>query len=151
MLPKVVGEFRAVTDPTLRFTPAGMAVTEFRVVADKKKKNESTGEWVEDKVCWLTVVCFKKQAENVAESVVKGTLVTVSGNLQTEAYETKEGEKRQSYKVIADNVGIALTWEPAKTVAVARSSAPQEAGGSPWETAPAAGGGQPAQTDEPPF
>lgn len=152
MLPKVTGEFRVVSDPSLRFTPSGMAVAEFRVVADKKKKDDSTGEWVDDKVCWLTVTVFKKQAENVAESVVKGTLVTVTGNLQTESYETKEGEKRQAYKVIADNVGIALTWEPAKTVAVARSaSSDTGGGGDPFATPAPATSGAPSQSEEPPF
>jgi single-strand DNA-binding protein len=149
MLPKVTGEFRAATDPTLRFTPSGMAVAEFRVVADKKKKDDNTGQWVDDKVCWLSVVCFKKQAENVAESVVKGTLVTVTGNLQTESYETKDtNEKRQKYVVVADNVGIALTWEPAKTVSTQRSSAPAE---DPWSSGGGASSGSSSQGEDPPF
>lgn len=146
MLPKVTGEFRAASDPTLRFTPSGMAVAEFRIVADKKKKDDSTGQWVDDKVCWLSCVTFKKQAENVAESIVKGTLVTVTGNLQTENYETKEGEKRQKYVVVADNVGVALTWEPAKTVSTQRSSSPSPAE-DPWQTS----GGGSSQTEDPPF
>jgi single-strand DNA-binding protein len=154
MLPKVHGEFRVVADPTLRFTPGGMAVAEFRVVADKKKKDEASGEWVDDKVCWLTVVCFKKVAENVAESVQQRSLVTVTGNLQTESWETQDGEKRQSYKLIADYVGVSLAFNPAKSMSgdrdtsgVSRSSAPAD--DDPFATpAPAAAG---AGTDEPPF
>jgi single-strand DNA-binding protein len=149
MLPKVHGEFRVVADPTLRFTPSGMAVAEFRVVADKKKKDDS-GEWVDDKVCWLTVVCFKKVAENVAESVTKGgPPITVTGNLQTETWE-KDGEKRQSYKLVADYVGVSLAFNPAKsmdgerTAGVSRSTGTAE--DDPFASpAPAAG------QDEPPF
>jgi single-strand DNA-binding protein len=148
MLPKVHGEFRVVADPTLRFTPSGMAVAEFRVVADKKKKDDS-GEWVDDKVCWLTVVCFKKVAENVAESVQHRSLVTVTGNLQTETWE-KDGEKRQSYKLVADYVGVSLAFNPAKsmdgerTAGVSRSTGTAE--DDPFASpAPAAG------QDEPPF
>jgi single-strand DNA-binding protein len=146
VLPKVTGEFRVASDPTLRFSPSGMPISEFRVVADKKKKDEASGEWVDDKVCWLTVVVFKKMAENVAESITKGSLVTVTGNLQTESYETKEGEKRQAYKVIADNVGLAITWQPAKFIEAGRAAkAPED---DPFATpAPAAG----ATPDEPPF
>jgi single-strand DNA-binding protein len=152
MLPKVHGEFRVVADPTLRFTPGGMAVAEFRAVADKKKFNDETKQWEDDKVCWLTVVCFKKVAENVAESVTKGgPPVVVVGNLQTESWETQEGEKRQSYKLIADTVSVSLAFNPAKSMSgdrdtsgVSRSSAPAD--DDPFATpAPA------ASTDEPPF
>lgn len=150
MLPKISAEMRVVGDPTLRFTPGGMAVAEFRAVANSRKKEGD--EWVDDKSCWLTIVTFKKQAENVAESVVDKCLVTVTGNLQTENYETREGEKRTAYKVLADTVGIALTFNAAKVVsgvqggggAVTRTSG---GGEDPFATpAPAASGG-----DEPPF
>lgn len=150
MLPRVVGEFRAATDPTLRFTPSGMAVAEFRAVADKKKKDDTTGEWVDDKVCWLTITCFKKLAENVAESVVKGTLVNIEGTLQTEDWETKDGEKRQTYRVLANTVGISIAFNPAKSQAGERASGgvtrAASADDDPFATpAPA------AQGDEPPF
>lgn len=154
MLPKIHGEYRVVADPTLRFTPSGMAVAEFRVVADKKKKDEATNEWVDDKVVWLSVVCFKRLAENVAESIVKGTLVMVTGNLQTESYETKEGEKRQAYKVVADNIGLSLAFSPAKVASGDRSTPSGAGGGDPWESsAPAAreSSAPAAQPDDPPF
>lgn len=152
MLPRVIGEFRAVTDSTLRFTPSGMAVAEFRAVADKKKKNDATGEWEDDKVCWLTITSFKKLAENVAESVTKGALVTIDGTLQTEDWETKEGEKRQTYRVLANTIGVSIAFNPAKSekadrpsTGVSRSSAPAD--DDPFATpAPAAGG-----AEEPPF
>lgn len=152
MLPRVIGEFRAATDPTLRFTPSGMAVAEFRAVADKKKKDDSTGEWVDDKVCWLTITSFKKLAENVAESVTKGSLVNIEGTLQTEDWETKEGEKRQTYRVLANTVGVSIAFNPAKSMSgdraagggVSRTTATPD--DDPFATPAPAG-----QSDEPPF
>lgn len=148
MLPIITGEFRAVADPSLRFTPTGMAVAEFRVAANSRKFDEETKQWVDDKVVWLTVVAFKKLAENVAESVVKGSLVTVTGKLQTEDWETKEGEKRQTYKVIADTISMSLALSPAKVMSGARSEGASRSSGPPADdpfAAPAGGG------DEPPF
>lgn len=154
MLPQITGEFRAVDDATLRFTPSGVAVSEVRIVANSRKLNKDTNEWEDDKVVWLTLVCFKKLAENVAESVTKGKLINVTGKLQTESYETKEGEKRQAYKVIADNVGLSMAFQAAKWVgtsegagtgAVERITDGAQAD-DPFATpAPATG------TDEPPF
>lgn len=146
MLPLVSGEFRAVTDSTLRFTPTGMAVAEFRAVADKKKKNEATGEWEDDKICWITVTCFRKLAENVAESVTKGTLVEVIGYLQTEDWETKEGEKRTTIRVIANRVSLSMAFNPAKSLTSERAAAPAE---DPWSGAPVAGDGD--APSDPPF
>jgi single-strand DNA-binding protein len=147
MLPLVSGEFRVVADPTLRFAPSGMAVTNMRVVADKKKKNEATGEWEDDKVCWLSVVAFKKLAENIAESCEKGSLVLITGRLQTETYE-KDGEKKQSYTIVADTIGPSLAWNAAKVIKTDRAAAaPAAEGGAPavdpWATPP--------QGDDPPF
>jgi single-strand DNA-binding protein len=138
-----------VTDATLRFSPSGMAISEFRVVADKKKKDDATGEWVDDKVCWLSVVAFKKMAETAAETCLKGKLVTVTGNLQTEDWEDKDGNKRQSYKVIADNIGLSIAFQPAHWVSAERAPAgATSADDDPFATpAPVTAG---AGSDDPP-
>jgi single-strand DNA-binding protein len=141
MLPTVVGEFTAVTDPELRFTPSGVAVANFRAAANSRKKTES-GEWVDDKSCFLNVTVWKKAAENVAESVVKGTKVTIKGRLETRNYETKEGEKRTSYDLTADEIGVSIAFDPVKVMKAERT-APGEPAEDPW----ASTGG----SDEPPF
>ena len=146
MLPKVHGEFRVVADPELRFSPSGVAVGSMRMVANSRKKDESTGEWVDDKVCWLKATAFKKVAENMAESFVKGDLVVIEGRLQTEEWE-KDGVKHQSYVVMVDEIGPSIRWAPARIERadrssgggqVQRSAAP--AGEDPWASAPVAGG-----------
>lgn len=153
-LPIVSGEFRLVADPDLRFAPSGVAVASFRVAANSRKKVDD--EWVDDKVCWLSVTVFKQMAENVVESLSKGDLCFLSGRLQTEDWEDKEGNKRQTYRVVADTVGPALNFATAKVSRVERSSGGQSGGGgqaqrasgtadeeNPWVT--------PSNPDDPPF
>jgi single-strand DNA-binding protein len=145
-LPRVEGEFRVVTDPELRFSPSGVAVAKARIVANTRKKDEATGEWADDKFCWLNLTAFKKMAENFVESAEKGSLITVSGRIETRDYETREGEKRTSFDLIADNIGVSLTWDAAKVQKAERAAAsttgtaPAE---DPWAAQP--------QGDEPPF
>lgn len=152
MLPTVTGEFTVVRDPELRFAPSGTAVATMRVVANGRKFDKDKNEWVDDKVCWLKVIAFKKLAENIAETLTQGARCIVIGKMETEEYEVREGEnagqKRQSYTIIADFVGPSIAFKGARilesegqgTGTVQRSSEPTE---DPWQTPPA--------TDEPPF
>lgn len=110
-LPRVAIEGRAVADPELRFAPSGMAVGRLRLVASDRKKNEATGEWEDSKTLWVDVTMFKSLAENVAESIEKGDLVTVVGKLATDEWNDRDsGEKRSKTVVIADSVAASLTF-----------------------------------------
>jgi single-strand DNA-binding protein len=145
MLPQVVGEFRVGVEPNLRFAPSGTAVCSIRAVASSRKKDEG-GNWVDDKTTWVDLVGFKKVAENMAESFSKGDLVTVTGKLQVEDWEDKEGNKRTSVRVMVDTIGMSVAFAPARSIKADRpsggqSSAPAE---DPW-AAPA------GTSDEPPF
>lgn len=153
MLPTVTGEFRAGADPTLRFAPSGVAVSELRAVASSRKKDED-GKWVDDKSVWVTITTFRQLAENVAETITKGDLVVVSGKLQVEEWEDKDGAKRTSVKVIADHIGPALAYATAKVSKTER----RESGGSQQQTPQGQDHGDPwaapastTQTEEPPF
>lgn len=143
MLPVIQGEFRVVADPELRFTPSGVAVANLRIVANSRKKNEQ-GEWVDDKEVWLNLTAWKQLAENIAESVQKGDLIVVKGRLETRSYETKEGEKRQSFDVTADEVGVSLARATAKISKAERTTGSSTA-------APTGGYPTPPQEEEPPF
>lgn len=145
MLPVVtVSDARVVNDPELRFSPNGVAVCNFRIVASSRKQNQQ-GEWVDDKVLWLGVTCFKQLAENCAESLQKSDLVSVTGRLQTDEWETEQGEKRSRPVIIADAVAASLRFRTIRhgEGEVTRSSQPDQS--DPWAT----GGG--ASSDEPPF
>jgi single-strand DNA-binding protein len=146
MLPIVtIPECRVVNDPELRFSPSGVAVGNFRIVASSRKQNDQ-GEWVDDRTLWLGVTCFKQLAENCAESLRKGDLVSVTGRLQTDEWESESGEKRSRTVIVADSVAASLRWRTIQHGAgqAQRSNAPDEA--DPWQTAPSGG-----STDEPPF
>lgn len=149
MLPIVTGEFRVVDDPELRFTPAGKAVASFRLAANSRKKNESTGEWEDDKTCFLNADCWERVAENVAESITKGALVTVKGRLETRTYENRDGEKRTSLDLHVDDIGASLRYDPAKVMRSERRSE----GSAPAASAPADDpwASPPPSSDEPPF
>jgi single-strand DNA-binding protein len=152
MLPNISGEFRVVDDPELRFTPAGKAVASCRIVANSRKKQGE--EWVDDKVCWLNLSAWERMAENLAESVLKGDLIYVTGRLETRSYETREGEKRQSFDVTADTVAVTLRWNSVKVDRPQRSGQQQqsssqqqtqstESAADTWQST--------GQTEEPPF
>lgn len=148
MLPTVCGEFRVVEDPDLRFTPSGAAVSNLRLVASSRKKDEATNEWKDDKTCWINGTCWRDLAENVAESLRKGDLVEVRGRLETRNYEDRDGNKRSSMDLTIDSIGPSLRFRavPHSDGAgskVTRSSEPDTT--DPFAT-PAAG-----QTEEPPF
>lgn len=125
MLPYINGEFRAAADPELRFAPSGVAVGKIRAVASKRKKNEND-EWVDDKNCWVNVTCFKQLAENIAESIQKGDLFVVSGTIETDDWEDRDGNKRTSINVIANNIGPSLAYATAR---VAKTERRQNDGG----------------------
>jgi single-strand DNA-binding protein len=139
-----VSEGRVVADPELRFASTGTAVGKFRVVANSRKKNEQ-GEWVDDKLLWINVTCFQQLAENVAESIRKGDLVSVTGRLQTDEWETQEGEKRSQTVIIADQVAASLRFRTIRhSEGRVERSQKADPDADPWATTP-------PKDDEPPF
>ncbi|MDQ1715452.1 MAG: single-strand DNA-binding protein, partial [Frankiaceae bacterium] len=83
-----------VDDPELRFTPSGAAVAKFRVASTPRFLDKTTNEWKDGEGLFLTVNCWRQMAENVAETLTRGTRVVIQGRLRQRSYETKEGEKR---------------------------------------------------------
>jgi single-strand DNA-binding protein len=104
-------------DPELRFTPSGMATVRMGIAVNYRRRNQQTQEW-DETTSFMNVVAFRDLAENAAESLGKGNRVLVTGRLEVSEYETKEGEKRQSVEIIADEIGPSLRWA---TASVARN------------------------------
>jgi len=119
-----------VDDPELRFTPAGQPVARFRVASTPRFRDNSTGEWKDGDSLFLTCNVWRQAAENVAESLTRGTRVIVSGRLRQRSYETKEGEKRTVYEIEVDDVGPSLRNASAKVNRVARNGPGGGPGGS---------------------
>jgi single-strand DNA-binding protein len=131
-----------VDDPELRFTPAGQPVARFRVASTPRFRDNSTGEWKDGDSLFLTCNVWRQAAENVAESLTRGTRVIVSGRLRQRSYETKEGEKRTVYEVEVDDVGPSLRNASAKVNKVARNGSAGGPGGPGG--GPGGAGGRPA-------
>ena len=110
-----------VSDPELRFTPAGQPVATFRVASTPRFRDNASGEWKDGDSLFLTCNVWRQAAENVAESLQRGMRVIVSGRLRQRSYETKEGEKRTVYEVEVDDVGPSLRNASAKVAKVSRS------------------------------
>jgi len=127
-----------VDDPELRFTPAGQPVARFRVASTPRFLDKNTNEWKDGDSLFLTCNVWRQAAENVAESLTRGTRVIVSGRLRQRSYETKEGEKRTVYEVEVDDVGPSLRNASAKVNKVARNGS----GGSGGSAGPGGSGGR---------
>ena len=153
-------------DPELRFTPSGAAVAKFRVASTPRYMDRNTNEWKDGEPLFLACTVWRQAAENVAESLVRGSRVIVSGRLKQRSYETREGEKRTVIELEVDEIGPSLRYATAKVQKMSRSSAGGGGFGSsgggggnfaddPWASAtPAnAGGGGSSSSfdDEPPF
>lgn len=113
MLPQVQVSGRAGSDPTLRFTPAGKAVCSFSIPVQDRKKNAETNRWEDDgPVAWVKVVCWDQMAEQVADQVVKGSLVLVTGRMRPTEWEDKDGNIRKEWEIQAQDVGVSLKFAP---------------------------------------
>jgi len=108
-------------DPELRFTPSGAAVAKFRMAQTPREKAAGGTEWKDGEPLWMSVTCWRTLAENVAESLKRGTRVIVTGRLKSRTYETREGEKRTVTELEADAVGPDLLWASAQVTKAARS------------------------------
>src|SRR3982750_181676 len=109
-------------DPELRFTPPGAAVAKFRIASTPRTLDRNSGEWKDGEPLFLQCSVWRQVAENVAESLQRGSRVIVSGRLRQRSYETKEGEKRTVYELEVDEIGPSLRYATAKVQKMSRSS-----------------------------
>jgi single-strand DNA-binding protein len=149
-----------VADPELRFTPSGVAAASLRIAVTPRSRDNATGEWKDGETVWLSGTVWRQYAENVAESLSKGTRVIVIGRLKQRSYETREGEKRTVYEVDIDDIGPALRYATAKIQKTGRgattndaAAAPAASGGGndPWGSPASGGDAWGGAVDEPPF
>src|ERR1044071_9270423 len=95
-----------VDDPELRYTPSGAAVAKFRIASTPRAFDKETNAWKDGEALFLTCSVWRQYAENVAESLSRGTRVIVQGRLKQRSYETREGEKRTVYELDVEEVGL---------------------------------------------
>ena len=139
-------------DPELRFTPSGAAVANFTVASTPRQFDRQANEWKDGETLFMRCSIWRDAAENVAESLHRGTRVVVTGRLKSRSYETKEGEKRTVIEMEVDEVGPSLRYATAKVNKTQRGGGGNFGGGGfggqqedPWATggsAPQGGQGQ---------
>ncbi len=139
---------RMVEDWDLRFAASGKAWATARVVSSRNQKNQA-GEWEEKDTTFVSVKVFGASAEQIAESLEKGDLVTVVGRLVQENWETDSGEKRSKLVVIADEVAATVRHHQIKIMRMERTGSGNQGSGNqgvgrqnsgkrqadPWQTA----------------
>jgi single-strand DNA-binding protein len=150
----VVGNL--VADAELRYTPTGVAVANFRVASTPRYKDKATGDWVDGDSVFLTCNVWREAAENVAESLLRGMRVIVTGRLKQRSYEAKDGSgKRTVFEVEVDDVGPSLRNASAKVTKSDRSRGGNGQQGSapadPWASADDIKVGGRDEISEPPF
>src|SRR3972149_2199538 len=101
-------------DPELRYTPSGTPVASFRIAINRRFKDQATGEWKDGDTSFFRCNVWRQQAENVAESLVKGARAIVVGRLRTRDWETQDGQKRTATEIEVDSVGPSLEWATAQ-------------------------------------
>ena len=170
----IVGNLTA--DPEMRFTPSGAAVASFTVASTPRTFDRQTGEWKNAETLFMPCSSWRDAAENVTESLTKGTRVIVQGRLTQRSYTTREGEQRTVVEMQVDEIGPSLRYAKAQVTRQPRGGGqggynqggPQQGGynggggigqGQSGYNAPAGGaaddpwatGGSTAIGDEPPF
>ncbi|MFN2525005.1 MAG: single-stranded DNA-binding protein [Actinomycetota bacterium] len=110
-----------VDEPELRFTPSGSAVANFTVAVNRRYKNRE-GNWEDKLDGFFKCNCWQSLAENVAESLHKGTRVVVTGRLNQRSWEAQDGSRRTDIEIQVDEVGPSLRWATAQVVKSQRSS-----------------------------
>jgi single-strand DNA-binding protein len=90
-------------DPELRSLSSGMSVCSLRIASNTRRKDNSTGEWV-DKPNYFSVTVWGAQGENCARFLSKGRPVCIDGRLEWREWQAQDGGKRESVEIVADAV-----------------------------------------------
>lgn len=130
MLNRVILIGRLTRDPELRYTPAGVAVTQFTLAVDRPFTSGGQGEREAD---FIPVVTWRQLAETCANYLRKGRLTAVEGRIQVRNYENNEGKRVYVTEVIADNVRFLESNR--------ESGGTREEGGSSYSGGTSSGGG----------
>ena len=132
MLNRIIIMGRLVRDPELRTTQSGVSVTSFTLAVDRDFKSRDSGEKSTD---FIDVVAWRQTAEFVCKYFQKGSMIAVTGSIQTRNYEDRQGNKRKAFEIVASDVSFTGSKRESGS-----------AGGGSYESAPAP---RPAAFSEP--
>jgi single-strand DNA-binding protein len=138
-------------DPELRYTQGGVAVVSVRVGSTPRTFNRTTSAWEDGETVWVRCTAWREVAENVAQSLTKGTRVVVTGRLKApSAYQSAQGEARASLELEIEEIGPSLRYATASISRRAREagSGAGAVAGDPWGDAPAVSKGSSKPADD---
>ena len=113
---------RLTADPELRHTQNDIAVTSFTVAVDRSYARAGT----ERQTDFIDVVAWRQTAEFVCKYFQKGSMIAVTGSIQTRNYEDRQGNKRKAFEIVASDVSFTGSKRESGS-----------AGGGSYESAPA--------------
>jgi single-strand DNA-binding protein len=116
-------------DPELRFTPSGAAVANFTVASTPRTFDRQANEWKDGETLFMRCSVWRDVAENVAESLQRGSRVIVTGRLKSRTWDTKEGEKRTVMELDVEELGPSLRYATAKVNKTQRGGGNSGGGG----------------------
>ena len=90
-------------DPELKSLPSGSSVCDLRIAVNHRRKNQQSGEWIEEPN-YFTVSVFGAQGENCARFLTKGRAVAIDGRLRWRQWDAQDGTKREAVDIVADTV-----------------------------------------------
>lgn len=103
------------TDPEVRFTKNGTAVSNFTVASTPRRFDKETGTWNDGETLFMRCTVFGKQAENMTEQLRKGQRVVVTGTLGQSNYNDKDGNTRSTIELDVDEVATSIRFAPENT------------------------------------
>jgi single-strand DNA-binding protein len=110
MINRVVLVGRLTKDPELRYTANNIAVVSFTIAVNRNY----TGQDGQSEADYLPCVAWRKQAENIAKYVGKGSMIAVDGRIQTRNYEAQDGTRRYITEIVCDNTRFLDTRAPSE-------------------------------------
>ena len=120
----IVGNLTA--DPELRYVSSGTPVASFTVASTPRSLNRQTNQWEDGEPMFVRCSAWREYAENVAESLTKGTRVVAFGRLSVRNYEYN-GQQRTSIEMQVDEVGPSLRYATAQVTKVPHGQNPSQA------------------------
>ena len=146
-LPMITIVGNLVSEPNLAFTPAGAARCSFRVAANDRKKDQTTGQWIDGDTTFIGVTAWRWQAEAAADELTKGTKVIIQGRLKSRSVEDEaRGKSTTYYEVEADTIGVIVGNKDRSS----NTNSPATTEADPWASSPTAWA-QALNPSEPPF
>ena len=122
-----------VADAELRFTQSGVAVANFTIASTPRTFDRQRNEWVDGEALFLRSTIWRDAAENVAESLEKGSRVIAQGRLQQTSFTDREGNNRTAIELQVDEIGPSLRYSTAQPRKVdRRQSGAQQGQGAPY-------------------